>query len=58
MAVPFDPQRLTVTGAAVPVLEGVLQSTSAEPPSTAFPPRDRWSMFRGAFRRPNAGWCG
>ena len=27
MAVPFDPQRLTVTGAAVPVVEGVLQST-------------------------------
>jgi Tol biopolymer transport system component/predicted Ser/Thr protein kinase len=28
MAVPFDPQRLTVTGAAVQVAEGVLQSTS------------------------------
>jgi eukaryotic-like serine/threonine-protein kinase len=27
MAVPFDPQRLTATGAAVPVVEGVLQST-------------------------------
>jgi Tol biopolymer transport system component/predicted Ser/Thr protein kinase len=27
MAVPFDPQRLTVTGAAVPMAEGVLQST-------------------------------
>jgi Tol biopolymer transport system component/predicted Ser/Thr protein kinase len=26
MAVPFDPQRLVVTGAAVPVVEGVLQS--------------------------------
>ena len=26
MAVPFDPQRLTVTGAAVPVVEGVVQS--------------------------------
>ncbi len=26
MAVPFDPKRLTATGAAVPVLEGVLQS--------------------------------
>jgi eukaryotic-like serine/threonine-protein kinase len=26
MAVPFDPQRLTVTGAAVPVVEDVLQS--------------------------------
>jgi Tol biopolymer transport system component/predicted Ser/Thr protein kinase len=29
MAVPFDPQRLAVTGAAVPVVEGVLQSTSS-----------------------------
>jgi Tol biopolymer transport system component/predicted Ser/Thr protein kinase len=28
MAVPFDPQRLTATGAAVPVLESVLQSTT------------------------------
>jgi hypothetical protein len=27
MAVPFDPRRLTITGAAVPVVEGVLQST-------------------------------
>jgi serine/threonine-protein kinase len=27
MAVPFDPQRLEVTGTAVPVVEGVLQST-------------------------------
>jgi serine/threonine protein kinase/Tol biopolymer transport system component len=27
MAVPFDPHRLAVTGAAVPVVEGVLQST-------------------------------
>jgi serine/threonine-protein kinase len=26
MAVPFDPQRLTATGAAVPVVEGVLQT--------------------------------
>jgi eukaryotic-like serine/threonine-protein kinase len=26
MAVPFDPQRLTITGAAVPVVEGLLQS--------------------------------
>ena len=29
MAVPFDLQRLGVTGAAVPVIEGVLQSTSS-----------------------------
>jgi len=28
MAMPFDPQRLTATGAAVPVVEGVLQSPS------------------------------
>jgi serine/threonine protein kinase/Tol biopolymer transport system component len=29
MAVPFDPQQLTVSGAAVPVVEGVLQSISS-----------------------------
>jgi Tol biopolymer transport system component/predicted Ser/Thr protein kinase len=29
MAMPFDPQRLTATGAAVPVVEGVLQSASS-----------------------------
>jgi eukaryotic-like serine/threonine-protein kinase len=28
MAVPFDPQRLAVTGAAVPMIEGILQSTT------------------------------
>jgi eukaryotic-like serine/threonine-protein kinase len=27
IAVPFDPQRLVITGAAVPVVEGILQST-------------------------------
>jgi Tol biopolymer transport system component len=29
MAVPFDPQRLEVTGAAVPAVEGVLQSSTS-----------------------------
>jgi eukaryotic-like serine/threonine-protein kinase len=29
MALPFDPQRLTATGGAVPVVEGVLQSISS-----------------------------
>jgi len=29
MAAPFDPQRLTVTGAAVPVVDGVLQSVDS-----------------------------
>jgi hypothetical protein len=29
MAVPFDPQRLAATGAAVPVVEGVLESQSS-----------------------------
>jgi serine/threonine protein kinase/Tol biopolymer transport system component len=29
MAVPFDPQHLTVTGATVPVVDGVLQSTGS-----------------------------
>jgi serine/threonine-protein kinase len=29
MAVPFDPRRLAITGAAVPIVEGVLQSSSS-----------------------------
>jgi predicted Ser/Thr protein kinase len=29
MAVPFDPRRLAITGAAVPIVEGVLQSPSS-----------------------------
>jgi len=29
VATPFDPQRLTITGAAVPVVEGVLHSTTS-----------------------------
>jgi len=29
MAAPFDPQRLTVTGAAVPIVEGLLHSTTS-----------------------------
>ena len=36
MAVPFDPQRLTVTGATVPVVEGVLQTSTTGGPSTHY----------------------
>ena len=52
IAVPFDPQRLEAKGTAVPVVEGVMQSPTREPPNTAFPPRDRWFMLRGASRKP------
>ncbi|HEX9111607.1 MAG TPA: protein kinase [Terriglobales bacterium] len=37
---------------------GTLLPQPVEPPSTAFPPRDHWSMFPVAFRRINTGWCG
>jgi eukaryotic-like serine/threonine-protein kinase len=36
MAVPFDPQRLAVTGTAVPVVEGVLQSAPNGPAQYSF----------------------
>ena len=41
MAVPFDPGRLVVTGAAVPMVEGSFSPQSTDTFSTAFPPRDR-----------------
>ena len=58
MAVPFDPQRLTVTGAPVPVIESVMQSQPTHTAHYSVPRRDRWSMFRGVLRRPNARWYG
>jgi hypothetical protein len=45
MAVPFDPQRLALTGSPVPVLEGVLQS----PPN--------WSRPIQLFEHWHAGLC-
>ena len=44
MAVPFDPRRMEIKGAAVPVVEGPSGRESA---NTASPPPDRWFMFRG-----------
>ena len=56
MAVPFDPQRLEVTGTAVPVVEGVLQSPVTAGCRPIQPFRD-WITglcFREAFRRLRA----
>ena len=50
MAVPFDPQRLEITGTPVPVVEGVC-TVFAElriQPVQHSPPPARWSMFRAA----------
>jgi hypothetical protein len=59
MAVPFDPQRLAVTGAAVPVVEGVAQSNfNGDAQYSLSATGYRWSMFRGVFRRPNSRWYG
>ena len=58
MAVPFDPSGLRSPARRSPSWRRPAISEPAEPPSTAFPQRDRWSIFREAFRRPNAGWCG
>jgi len=58
MAVPFDPLRLEVMGAAVPVVEGVLQSRNTGAANTAFLTMDHWFMLREVFRRTDVGWCG
>ena len=51
MAVPFDPQRLEVTGTAVPVVEGVLQSTSSGAAQYSFSATGSLVYVPGAFRR-------
>ena len=58
MAVPFDPQRLTATGAAVPVVEGVLQSPATGAAQYSFSATGSLVYVPGAFSRPKAGWCG
>ena len=58
MAVPFDPQRLTVTGTAVPVVEGVLQSTTTGAAQYSFSATGSLVYVSGGFSRPKAGWCG
>ena len=52
MAVPLNPKGLTVTGAPVSVVGGVVQSSlTGATRSRPFPRPDRWSEFRGqAFR--------
>jgi predicted Ser/Thr protein kinase len=58
MAMPFDPQRLTATGAAVPVVEGVLQSPVSGDAQYSFSPAGSLVYVSGAFSRPKADWCG
>jgi len=43
--VPFDPQRLEVMGAAVPVVEGVLLSRNTGAAQYSFLAMDRWFML-------------
>ncbi len=51
MVVPFDPQRLELTGAAVPVVEGVLQSTSSGAAQYSFSAtRDRLVYVPGGLQ--------
>jgi Tol biopolymer transport system component len=50
MAVPFDPQRLAVTGAAVPIIEGVLQSTGNGDAQYSFSATGSLVYVPGAFQ--------
>ena len=58
MAVPFDFQRLVVTGPPSLVVEDVFQA-GGSPPNTAFPRPDRWSMRGAVAPQPLANcWFG
>jgi hypothetical protein len=58
MAVPFDSQRLAVTGSAIPAVEGVLQSPNGGAAQYSFSSTGTLVYVPGAFSRPKADWCG
>jgi len=58
MAVPFDPLRLEVMGAAVPSSRASCNPEIRSRPNTAFLTMDHWFMLREVFRRTDVGWCG
>jgi Tol biopolymer transport system component len=58
MAVPFDSQRLQVTGTAVPVAEGILQSTANGDAQFSLSATGSLDYISGAFSRPKTNWCG
>lgn len=55
MAVPFDLQRLALTGAAVPVVEGVLQSTSSGGAQYSFSATGSLAYVAGAVQATTGG---
>jgi eukaryotic-like serine/threonine-protein kinase len=50
MAVPFDPQKLVVTGAAVPVVEGVMQSSTSGAAQYSFSATGSLVFVSGGFQ--------
>jgi hypothetical protein len=56
MAAPFDARRLALTGAAVPVIEVVMQSTITGAAQYSVSRQERLSIFREAFPTARAGW--
>ena len=67
MAVPFDPEKLEVTGQPVPVVAGITQalntgalSSTPPPANSASPLQDRWFMRRAessrTMRTHSFGW--
>jgi len=58
MAVPFDPRRLAIMGAGVPIVEGVLQSPSSGAAQYSLSATGSLAYIPGEFRQTNSGWCG
>ena len=58
MAVPFDPQRLTTTGTAVPVVDGVMQSPVSGAAQYSFSSTGSLVYVSGPFSRHKASCCG
>ncbi len=58
MAVPFDPQKLAVTGTAVPVVDGILQSPINGAAQYSFSDTGSLVYVTGAFSRPSVASYG
>ena len=58
MAVSVDPQRFSVKGPPVPVVERVLQSTVSGVAQYNFSSTGSLVYIPGGLRRPKADWCG
>jgi len=58
IAVPFDPQRLTITGARVPVVEGIMQSENTGAAQYSISSTGSLIYVPGGAQGFKVGWCG